>query len=504
MSHSRHVSPILPTFPYPTSQPIPEASLLPPSTSTDGGIQPAVRILVSICSLTFPLFRLICSLAVYSFNLHPNCRCLLRYLPPLLPPPFPPPHTRQRHLNLARVDLRKNPRLWDTYPALSGIRTGKLRMDGRRVCGIRADPKGVRTEIWAVYVSEDAVRRDDVTRWGWGCGSGAGGVTQAPYALIWRSDGAVSSASGHAMARHSLILYGRAELSRLAACGAETSVEIVPARAAVVRGLVRAEMRRVSRVGAIRGAELSRIAHRAGRRSAGVVRGGVLCGDSCGMNRVERDRTSNVLARPSGVAGYKRGAVDVLFGARVRAGGLRIPASWYGVTRCRPESYRARWVFTLKAVVHTCVPRRHVDDERVSVGRRPRMCMRDSWRGPRRAELAVQKTLRWVVVRGSGTPGDVVLFLPGSLALLLQVGVVTRAWEVRKMRRVFLSNLHSGALILEDVSLRFEQWGSHGLRLVWYSPIIEALQMITANTNTLRTPFKLRCFLTELSSDSEL
>ncbi|KAJ7080846.1 hypothetical protein C8R44DRAFT_69010 [Mycena epipterygia] len=71
------------------------------------------------CLCITALFGLICSLAVYSFNLHPNLRCLLRYFPPLLPPPFPPPHTRQWHLNLARGDLRKNPRLWDTCPALS-------------------------------------------------------------------------------------------------------------------------------------------------------------------------------------------------------------------------------------------------------------------------------------------------------------------------------------------------------------------------------------------------
>ncbi|KAJ7078333.1 hypothetical protein C8R44DRAFT_754890 [Mycena epipterygia] len=64
-----------------------------------------------------------------------------------------------------------------------------------------------------------------------------------------------------------------------------------------------------------------------------------------------------------------------------------------------------------------------------------------------------------------------------DLADAVQVGVVTRVWEALKMRRVFLSHLHSGALILEDVSLRFEQWGSHWLRLVWYSPIIEALQL---------------------------
>ncbi|KAJ7081710.1 hypothetical protein C8R44DRAFT_753924 [Mycena epipterygia] len=192
--------------------------------------------------------------------------------------------------------------------------------------GIRADPKGVRTEIWAAYVSEDAVRAEmmRLAEAGAACRV-RGGVTQAPYALIWRSDGAVSSASGHAMARHSRMLYGCAE-----------------------RGICRALC------GLRRGDD----SYCASRGPQERVWRESSCAEVCTLRRFVRDEWRGEeshlgRARPSirrcGLQEGYRGCAT--WRARASGRGLRIPASWYRVARCRPESCKARWAFTLKAVI---------------------------------------------------------------------------------------------------------------------------------------------------------
>ncbi|KAJ7081078.1 hypothetical protein C8R44DRAFT_906579 [Mycena epipterygia] len=298
-------------------------------------------------------------------------------------------------------NLRKNLRLWDTYPALSVDKDGEVE-DGWEA--------GM---IWAAYVSAEAVHRDDATRWGWGCVSGAGrrrinasrtdleGPRLAmAHRSAWR--GSYLQLAGTPWPVISVCFMGALScrdwwVAARRWCCERRCVELyVRKRAAAEREdvalLGHAELRCAC-------AELSCIARATGVRMAGVVvRGGV-----CAI----------------------RGVVH---------GGLSSPCGGL----CGGSSYGE----------------------------------------------AVRPAMRGIVVVFLGS----LVLLRADLADAVQVEVVTCVWKVLKMRRVFLSNLPSGALILEDVSLRFEQWGSHRLCFVWYSPIIEALQlsqMFTANT----TPF---------------